>query len=200
MDEASRIKKGRRIKRWRHGTSALSWTGRRVDAGNSCGPAYASSRPTVAGPASNPETATHRLSLNRPYGGRAADLAEMTFLFDVLIYAVAWTHVLIAPYTKVEESFTLHALHDLLLYGGSPDALPKVRFKVRNRVSSSNEPILAQFDHKVFSGAIPRSFVGSIAVAWLSNYIARLANDLSLITSKFDLQIVSSYFLAQCPA
>jgi hypothetical protein len=33
-------------------------------------------------------------------------------------------------------------------------------------------------------------------VAWLSNYVARLANDLSLITSKFDLQIVSSYFLS----
>jgi hypothetical protein len=36
--------------------------------------------------------------------------------------------------------------------------------------------------------------VGSIVIAWFSNHIARLANDLSLITSKFDLQIVSSYF------
>jgi hypothetical protein len=51
----------------------------------------------------------------------------MTLVFDALIYAVVWTHVLLAPYTKVEESFTLHAVHDLLLYGGSPDALQKVR-------------------------------------------------------------------------
>lgn len=51
----------------------------------------------------------------------------MTLVFDALIYAIAWTHVLLAPYTKVEESFTLHALHDLLLYGGSSDALQKVR-------------------------------------------------------------------------
>ena len=51
----------------------------------------------------------------------------MTLVLDALIYAVAWTHVLLAPYTKVEESFTLHALHDLLLYGGSPDVLQKVR-------------------------------------------------------------------------
>src|SRR5260370_27250635 len=50
-----------------------------------------------------------------------------------------------------------------------------------------------QFDHKVFPGAIPRSLAGSIIVAWLSNYIARLANHFSLINSKFDLQIVSSY-------
>src|SRR6266702_4363336 len=50
-----------------------------------------------------------------------------------------------------------------------------------------------QFDHKVFPGAVPRSFLGSIILAWLSNHVARLANDLSLITTKFDLQIVSSY-------
>jgi len=53
---------------------------------------------------------------------------QMALLLDALIYAVAWTHVLLAPYTKVEESFTLHAMHDLLLYGGRPDALQKVRY------------------------------------------------------------------------
>jgi alpha-1,6-mannosyltransferase len=51
----------------------------------------------------------------------------MTLLLDVLLYVVAWAHVLLAPYSKVEESFTLHAIHDLLFYGGDPDALQKVR-------------------------------------------------------------------------
>jgi hypothetical protein len=37
-------------------------------------------------------------------------------------------YTLLAPYTKVEESFTLHALRDVLLYGFS-------REKVRNSVS-----------------------------------------------------------------
>ena len=51
----------------------------------------------------------------------------MSLVLDILIFAVAWTHVLLSPYTKVEESFNLHAIHDLLFYGGHPDALQKVR-------------------------------------------------------------------------
>ncbi|KAF8268142.1 hypothetical protein EI94DRAFT_1212925 [Lactarius quietus] len=43
----------------------------------------------------------------------------------------------------------------------------------------------------VFSGVVLRIFLGSIILAWLSNHVVRLANDLSLITSKFDLQIVT---------
>ena len=36
---------------------------------------------------------------------------------DILILSTAWAHVLLAPYTKVEESFSLHATHDVLFYG-----------------------------------------------------------------------------------
>lgn len=41
-------------------------------------------------------------------------------LQDVLILASAWFHVILAPYTKVEESFNLHATHDVLMYGTNP--------------------------------------------------------------------------------
>jgi hypothetical protein len=51
----------------------------------------------------------------------------MGLVQDILIFAVAWTHVFLAPYTKVEESFNLHATHDILLHGVHPTALMEVR-------------------------------------------------------------------------
>ena len=41
----------------------------------------------------------------------------MSLALDVFLFASGWTHVLLAPYTKVEESFNLHATHDVLMYG-----------------------------------------------------------------------------------
>ena len=41
----------------------------------------------------------------------------MELALDGVILATAWLHVSLAPYTKVEESFNLHATHDLLMYG-----------------------------------------------------------------------------------
>src|SRR6266403_809277 len=105
----------------------------------------------------------------------------MSLVLDVLIFAVAWTHVLLAPYTKVEESFNLHVIHDLLLHGGHPDALQKVRHAPVVISWHLIGPI-SQFDHRVFPGAVPRSFVGSIIIAWISSYVARLANHFTLIT------------------
>jgi alpha-1,6-mannosyltransferase len=47
----------------------------------------------------------------------------MDFALDVLLLITAWTHVLLAPYTKVEESFNLHAVHDILIYGILPKSI-----------------------------------------------------------------------------
>jgi hypothetical protein len=50
----------------------------------------------------------------------------MSFVQDLALLATAWGHVFLAPYTKVEESFNLHAVHDVLMYGVGPDAIQNV--------------------------------------------------------------------------
>lgn len=55
-------------------------------------------------------------------------MAMSGLVLDLLLVALGWTHVLLAPYTKVEESFNLHASHDVVMYGMSPQSLQNVSF------------------------------------------------------------------------
>lgn len=64
-------------------------------------------------------------------------------------------HLAVAPFTKVEESFNIQATHDFLTYGLSFNQ-PVARIK-------------AFYDHVKFPGAVPRTFIGALALAGLSN-------------------------------
>jgi hypothetical protein len=57
-------------------------------------------------------------------------ILEMSVALDALIFTTGWTHVFLAPYTKVEESFNLHATHDVLMYNIGIENLYNVRLRV----------------------------------------------------------------------
>ncbi|KAL7409984.1 Alg9-like mannosyltransferase family-domain-containing protein [Mrakia frigida] len=94
-----------------------------------------------------------------------------------LPFVASFAHVLLSPDTKVEESFSLHAVHDFVIYGYSLEALSK-------------------FDHISFPGPLPRSFIPSLLLSLPVRLLAGPLVRLGYINDKFDLQILTRLTLA----
>ena len=50
--------------------------------------------------------------------------------------------------------------------------------------------VVIKYDHKIFPGAVPRTFIGSVLLAWLTAPVIKIAATFGLIDSKIDLQII----------
>lgn len=75
-------------------------------------------------------------------------------MLAILIPLSILLYLAVAPYTKVEESFNIQATHDILTYG-----LP---------IKQAGSNLRAQYDHHTFTGPVPRTFVGPLALAAVS--------------------------------
>lgn len=81
-------------------------------------------------------------------------------LLEVVLFGLILAHLLYSPYTKVEESFNIQAVHDILNYGVYP------------------EDVLQSYDHVKFPGVVPRTFVGSVCIAGVVKVIDLVASQL----------------------
>lgn len=71
-----------------------------------------------------------------------------------LVANLAIFYILVAPYTKVEESFNIQAVHDLCQYGSN----------------------ITAYDHMDFPGVVPRSFIGKVwAILWLRRAVCTVS-------------------------
>ncbi|KAF4470047.1 ECM39 involved in cell wall biogenesis and architecture [Fusarium albosuccineum] len=87
-------------------------------------------------------------------------MKSLDILFTLILITIPLAHLLISPYTKVEESFNLQATHDILIYG-TPTK------DIHDRLSHS-------YDHFTFPGAVPRTFLGAVLLAGLGQPIIAL--------------------------
>ncbi|KAJ4847628.1 hypothetical protein Tsubulata_002736, partial [Turnera subulata] len=67
--------------------------------------------------------------------------------YDLLLGSIAAFYVLAVPYTKVEESFNIQAMHDILYHRHHLD----------------------NYDHLEFPGVVPRTFIGAFLVSILAS-------------------------------
>jgi alpha-1,6-mannosyltransferase len=90
-------------------------------------------------------------------------MAKIDLLVYLLIPTFVLLHLYVSPYTKVEESFNVQAIHDILIHG-----IP---------TENANQFLTANYDHVAFPGSVPRTFVGALLLSGLSRPWIRFFKD-----------------------
>ncbi|PSN63497.1 hypothetical protein BS50DRAFT_559620 [Corynespora cassiicola Philippines] len=81
-------------------------------------------------------------------------MARLEWVFYLLIPTFILLHLFVSPYTKVEESFNIQAIHDILVHGIPTENVAQF--------------FDANYDHVSFPGSVPRTFTGALMLSGLS--------------------------------
>ncbi|KAH9879196.1 hypothetical protein J1614_002635 [Plenodomus biglobosus] len=92
-------------------------------------------------------------------------MALPTWPFHLLIPTFILLHLFASPYTKVEESFNIQAIHDILIHG-----IP---------AENADQFLTANYDHVSFPGSVPRTFAGALVLSGLSRPFVWLVRDVA---------------------
>jgi alpha-1,6-mannosyltransferase len=90
--------------------------------------------------------------------------------FFLLIPTFILIHLFVSPYTKVEESFNIQAIHDIIVHG-----IPG---------SNVDQFLTSNYDHFSFPGSVPRTFAGALVLSGLSSPFV------GLLKSMGDMQLL----------
>jgi alpha-1,6-mannosyltransferase len=97
----------------------------------------------------------------------------MIGLVDGLVLAVIVLYIALCPFTKVEESFNMQAMHDILEHGTD----------------------FSKYDHLSFPGVVPRSFIGALTLSIFAAPFEYVLGRLTSSGSKYHLQLVCRFLL-----
>lgn len=95
----------------------------------------------------------------------------------LIVFLSTFLQLFLSPFTKVEESFNLHAIHDFI---HQPSLLA---------VAHSG-------DHVQFPGPLPRTFIGALLIGSIAKALLPIFRFIGLIQSKFAEQILVRSLLA----
>jgi alpha-1,6-mannosyltransferase len=110
-------------------------------------------------------------------------MAIPTWPFYALIPAFILLHLFVSPYTKVEESFNIQAIHDILTHG-----IPN---------ENVDQFLTANYDHVSFPGSVPRTFAGALMLSGLSRPLVGLLSETAQIQMLSTCPLMLRYIRSQ---